>query len=119
MKEPAAAEHDDVAVVVRVRRLDAPRIFDGVEPSALIDAVGANAMPGGLAIRRMKFASLYTAIHARLNAIVSIFPTSYGIVVQIMKRNWWVSITSFAVVHSLWASLRYWLYRKIIPWERM
>ena len=71
MKEPATAKHDDVAVVVRVRRLDAPRILDGVEPSALIDAVGANAMPRRLAIRPVECASLYTAIHARLNAIVS------------------------------------------------
>jgi hypothetical protein len=41
-------------------------------------------------------------------------PTEYGDVVLIMKRSWWVSITSFSIFRSSWASSRYWLYRKII-----
>jgi hypothetical protein len=41
----------------------------------------------------------------------------YGVVVRIMKRNWWAALIRLCLFRSWWASVRFWLYRKLMPWD--
>jgi hypothetical protein len=67
-----------------------------------------------------KLGDLEDIVHSSpLDLTNDIVPTGYGSVAQVMKRGWWVSIASSSIFRSSWASLRFWLYRKMIPWHRM
>jgi hypothetical protein len=41
----------------------------------------------------------------------------YGKVAQVMKRSWWVALLRLCLFRAWWANLRFWLYRKIVPWD--
>lgn len=41
----------------------------------------------------------------------------YGRVAQVMKRSWWSALTRLCLFRSSWASLRFWFYRRVIPWD--
>jgi hypothetical protein len=37
--------------------------------------------------------------------------SSYGRVTQILKRTWWAALVNLCLFRSLWASIKFWLYR--------
>jgi hypothetical protein len=41
----------------------------------------------------------------------------YGRVAQIMKRSWWAALIRLCLFRSCWASLKFWFYRRVIPWN--
>jgi hypothetical protein len=41
----------------------------------------------------------------------------YGRVAQVMKRSWWAALTRLCLFRCCWASLKFWLYRRVIPWD--
>lgn len=41
----------------------------------------------------------------------------HGEVAQIMKRSWWAALIRLCLFRSWWASLRFWFYRKLMPWD--
>ena len=48
-----------------------------------------------------------------------ISPTAgtYGEVVEILKRSWWAALIRLCLFRSCWASFKFWLYRRVIPWD--
>jgi hypothetical protein len=41
----------------------------------------------------------------------------YGEVAQYMKRSWWTAFVTLCLFRCLWASLKFRLYRAVIPWD--
>ena len=41
----------------------------------------------------------------------------YGRVTKVMKRSWWSALVKFCLFRCCWAALKFWLYRKVIPWD--
>jgi len=41
----------------------------------------------------------------------------YGEVAQILKRSWWTAIVRLCLFRSSWAAFKFWVYRRVIPWD--
>jgi len=41
----------------------------------------------------------------------------YGRVSTVMKRSWWSALVKLCLFRCCWAALKFWLYRKVIPWD--
>jgi hypothetical protein len=42
---------------------------------------------------------------------------AYGRAVLYMKRSWWTALIKLCLVHSFWAAFKFWIYRKVVPWD--
>jgi len=42
---------------------------------------------------------------------------TYGEVAQILKRSWWTALMRLCLFRLMWASVKFWFYRKIMPWD--
>jgi hypothetical protein len=59
-------------------------------------------------------------VHLKLTDVegdISPIANQYGEVAQILKRSWWVAIIKLCVFRSLWAIFKFWVYRRVIPWD--
>jgi len=41
----------------------------------------------------------------------------YGVVAQYMKRSWWSALKTMCLFRCLWSTLRFKVYRVVIPWD--
>jgi hypothetical protein len=53
-------------------------------------------------------------LHHALSAVEC---QTYGIAVQSMRRSWWTAAIKLCLFRSSWAALKFWLYRRVIPWD--
>jgi len=41
----------------------------------------------------------------------------YGQVARIMRRSWWAALIRLCLFRCWWAALKFWFYRRVIPWD--
>ena len=59
-------------------------------------------------------------VHEKLEDIQGDMATAaqqYGEVAQVLKRSWWTALLHLCPFHLCWAHLRFWIYRRVIPWD--
>ncbi len=86
-------------------------------------AIYANGMAGVTHIARQrllgrrwlsKLGSEEDIVH---DTLADVGGTSYGAAVHYMKRSWWTAFAKLCLFRHWWATLKFRIYRAVVPWD--